>query len=577
MVVLAEKSNLPSSTSMPMYPDTSIERGNVEVSSWEKIDSGYKPAEYTNCSVPDSDPDILRTSALIMLNEFDRYSGTDRRSHLGNYKVVNGVPRNPIERTGLIGRGNLPRWGPNHFVDPIITCWKRDAADNVMTKAGRPIMQVLVELPPREQSAKLRLPGGAVGAGELLPEKLKSVFGGCGKVNPDSRRPFSSYVGATESVLNEDATKLEFGHTHVATEPAASSGLEGSSEQPTIETLLRSGWDVFKGYLPAAVNTDNAWKETVATSYHDPGTLLAAHVKASTAQFQWVVVDEDIHMSARDRAMMSKVAARRGAYFTDHVSPIIKELLALVERKGLRQQGLYRLSGNQANVKALKADLEAGKRVALEQIADVHELTGALKLMLRDMDPPLLTFELYAECIKIGTAMTSAAVDEVMLRLPTANLKILLSIVSHLRRVAAEEAHNKMPLHNLSLVFGPTIIRSPEGLSGDLKDHKLQCEAAKAIIEQCPTDLEALMRRRRDVSKSEVHHDTVQSEGPIDNSAARGSSEGATKVDLAASGGAQLRAQSGRGNKRFFTLTEDDCTLWDEEGEYQRGSGNAQL
>ena len=31
------------------------------------------------------------------------------------------VCRNPVGRTGMIGRGLLGRWGPNHAADPIVT------------------------------------------------------------------------------------------------------------------------------------------------------------------------------------------------------------------------------------------------------------------------------------------------------------------------------------------------------------------------------------------------------------------------------------------------------------------------
>ena len=36
----------------------------------------------------------------------------------------------------------------------------------------------------------------------------------------------------------------------------------------------------------------------------------------------------------------------------------------------------------------------------------MHELTGALKMMLREMDPPLLTYELYPACVEIGSTMS---------------------------------------------------------------------------------------------------------------------------------------------------------------------------
>ena len=34
---------------------------------------------------------------------------------------MNGRPRNPIGRTGITGRGQLGKWGPNHAADPIVT------------------------------------------------------------------------------------------------------------------------------------------------------------------------------------------------------------------------------------------------------------------------------------------------------------------------------------------------------------------------------------------------------------------------------------------------------------------------
>lgn len=34
-------------------------------------------------------------------------------------------------RTGLVGRGLLGRWGPNHAADPIVTRWKRDTNNQI--------------------------------------------------------------------------------------------------------------------------------------------------------------------------------------------------------------------------------------------------------------------------------------------------------------------------------------------------------------------------------------------------------------------------------------------------------------
>ena len=54
-------------------------------------------------------------------NKMDIRYNIDRRSHEGLYKVIDHLPYNPKGRTGLMGRGKLGRWGPNHACDPVVT------------------------------------------------------------------------------------------------------------------------------------------------------------------------------------------------------------------------------------------------------------------------------------------------------------------------------------------------------------------------------------------------------------------------------------------------------------------------
>ena len=62
---------------------------------------------------------------------------------MGNYKVVDGYPQNPVGRTGITGRGLLGRWGPNHAADPIVSRWKLDEdGDPVLhPKTNKKILQ----------------------------------------------------------------------------------------------------------------------------------------------------------------------------------------------------------------------------------------------------------------------------------------------------------------------------------------------------------------------------------------------------------------------------------------------------
>lgn len=47
---------------------------------------------------------------------------TDKSGKTSKYEIDSeGLPQNPLGRTGLKGRGSLPRWGPNHYIYVVIT------------------------------------------------------------------------------------------------------------------------------------------------------------------------------------------------------------------------------------------------------------------------------------------------------------------------------------------------------------------------------------------------------------------------------------------------------------------------
>ena len=68
----------------------------------------------------------------------------------------NGLPRNPRGRTGMLGRGLLGQWGPNHAADPIVT----------RTEPLSGQLQVLAI--KRKDTGQWALPGGMVRPGPLL-------------------------------------------------------------------------------------------------------------------------------------------------------------------------------------------------------------------------------------------------------------------------------------------------------------------------------------------------------------------------------------------------------------------------
>ncbi|XP_046313535.1 ADP-ribose pyrophosphatase, mitochondrial isoform X3 [Marmota monax] len=129
------------------YPGSKVQRSQVpnEKVGWLVEWQDYNPVEYTAVSVLAgprwADPQISESNFSPKFNEKDGH--VERKSQNGLYEIENGRPRNPAGRTGLVGRGLLGRWGPNHAADPIITRWKRDSSGNKITHpvSGKHILQ----------------------------------------------------------------------------------------------------------------------------------------------------------------------------------------------------------------------------------------------------------------------------------------------------------------------------------------------------------------------------------------------------------------------------------------------------
>ncbi|XP_031517941.1 breakpoint cluster region protein-like, partial [Papio anubis] len=110
---------------------------------------------------------------------------------------------------------------------------------------------------------------------------------------------------------------------------------------------------------------------------------------------------------------------------------------------------------------------------------DVNAIAGTLKLYFRELPEPLFTDEFYPNFAE-GIALSDPVAKEscmlnLLLSLPEANLLTFLFLLDHLKRVAEKEAVNKMSLHNLATVFGPTLLRPSE------KESKLPTNPSQPI------------------------------------------------------------------------------------------------
>ncbi|XP_050781656.1 rac GTPase-activating protein 1 isoform X2 [Gopherus flavomarginatus] len=144
------------------------------------------------------------------------------------------------------------------------------------------------------------------------------------------------------------------------------------------------------------------------------------------------------------------------------IPSIVVHCVNEIEQRGLRETGLYRISGCDRTVKELKEKFLRGKTVPLlSKVDDIHAICGLLKDFLRNLKEPILTFRLnktFMEAAEILDEDNSvAAMYQAVGELPQANRDTLAFLMIHLQRVA-QSPDTKMDITNLSKVFGPTLV-----------------------------------------------------------------------------------------------------------------------
>lgn len=149
------------------------------------------------------------------------------------------------------------------------------------------------------------------------------------------------------------------------------------------------------------------------------------------------------------------------------VPHVVRCCVEEVERRGMDEVGIYRVSGTTSDINALKTAFNSNLREAVTRLrsAEVNAVSGVLKLYLRELPESLMPTELFQ-----GLART-LDIQDINSRLvsmlsllhscPEPNRHTFLYLLHHLQRVSEKQDVNKMTLMNLATVFGPSLIRPP--------------------------------------------------------------------------------------------------------------------
>lgn len=153
------------------------------------------------------------------------------------------------------------------------------------------------------------------------------------------------------------------------------------------------------------------------------------------------------------------------------VPMFVKKCISIIESKPeyLSTDGVYRQSGNLSVVQRLRLQIDQGNFGVLDNVDDVHVLTGALKLFFRELKEPLIPWDAVEKLLSAvnlpGKKGKVRGLRDVITKLPASNHSTLIFLLKHLEKVTSYKDVNRMAVANMAIVFGPTLMWPPAHLT----------------------------------------------------------------------------------------------------------------
>uniref|UniRef100_A0A1W7RAU8 Protein ced-11 n=1 Tax=Hadrurus spadix TaxID=141984 RepID=A0A1W7RAU8_9SCOR len=209
--------------------------------------------------------------------------GIDRQSWMRTedgipltYKLDSeSVPQNPRGRTGLRGKGSLPRWGPNHYVIVIITRWQKS---KYTIFGGKGVEFVVMRT---ERHDHITLPGGFV-SNENRYEVVRSLF----------------KSDKVSEVWRDQEAMISF-----FTECSVPESEDDSDKDMKCELIIQ-------GYMDDPWNTDQAWKEVELWHIHYNGQEILQENLQPTLWWRVITDDVFIKLPAGQTSFLQEVTQR---------------------------------------------------------------------------------------------------------------------------------------------------------------------------------------------------------------------------------------------------------------------------
>ncbi|KAJ8719276.1 hypothetical protein PYW08_011451 [Mythimna loreyi] len=182
---------------------------------------------------------------------------------------------------------------------------------------------------------------------------------------------------------------------------------------------------------------------------------------------------------------------RRGQFAAplDHRLPVVlTSCVRVIASYGLRHQGIFRVSGSQVEMQALRAAFERGEDplAGVRDASDMNSVCGLLKLYLRELRPPLLPPQLQERLLRVAALPDDAAfvrrMRDTLAALPEPAVIVLRYLFAFLAHLTEYSEHNMMDAWNLAICLGPTLLAAWGEGGAQVTAQNLVNELVKRII-----------------------------------------------------------------------------------------------
>lgn len=164
---------------------------------------------------------------------------------------------------------------------------------------------------------------------------------------------------------------------------------------------------------------------------------------------------------------------------------IVASCVSFLTRHALDSPGLFRLSGSSSAVNRLKETFDRGEVVDFDKEEhDYDSCAGVLKLYLRQLPEPPITFELYNAFLDVANKADAAErMAQLVRQLPDANRALLCVLLRFMAQVIEHRETNQMNVNNLAIVFGPNLLRTEKlDMAVSLNDTPLVLTTARVLV-----------------------------------------------------------------------------------------------